>query len=389
MRGPAPPSQLLHVSYEKAGLTLEQGPVPWNADAVIVQALVKLGAVTAQAQSEFTLRLPNRAPVAVEQIRRAVEPDQARIFFRMEVPEQSTMAALWWRDRTLGQVTIPVLAADAFFQQLSAQHATVAVQWETETPACQSFVSTQAKGMIASALIAAPMSLSPLADFAVVVELGRDGEAPLVRPVQFSSSQLRARQALVSVAFPRVKQVGPWRVRWRLEQRVLAETHLRAVSAAALHRSLRLWQGRYLVHKTNGDIAILRYPPAALEDVSRLGPVFLVRSTIPGMAAMCLFEVRAEGPELLSPLVLPAQTVRLSDGPTPVAPGTFARGDLGRVKSFSLWLGRREIGKLPAEPVPTVDFTSEGGLEAPLDDFAWSPVAEEQLNDRLGKLLGE
>ena len=34
----APASQGLHYSFEKAGLTLERQPIPWNAEAVTVEA---------------------------------------------------------------------------------------------------------------------------------------------------------------------------------------------------------------------------------------------------------------------------------------------------------------------------------------------------------------
>ena len=40
--GPQP--QALHYSYEKAGLTLHDQPIPWNAEAVLVEALVRLPA---------------------------------------------------------------------------------------------------------------------------------------------------------------------------------------------------------------------------------------------------------------------------------------------------------------------------------------------------------
>ena len=38
--GPQP--QALHYSYEKAGLTLHDQPIPWNAEAVVVEAMLRL-----------------------------------------------------------------------------------------------------------------------------------------------------------------------------------------------------------------------------------------------------------------------------------------------------------------------------------------------------------
>jgi hypothetical protein len=36
---PRPADQAVHTRYEKAGLTLAGPPVPWNADAVVVELL--------------------------------------------------------------------------------------------------------------------------------------------------------------------------------------------------------------------------------------------------------------------------------------------------------------------------------------------------------------
>ena len=40
--GSAPSRRLMHYSYEKAGLTLHDQPIPWNAEAVLVEALLRL-----------------------------------------------------------------------------------------------------------------------------------------------------------------------------------------------------------------------------------------------------------------------------------------------------------------------------------------------------------
>ena len=60
---------MLHFSYEKAGLTIQNQPIPWNAEAVLVEAIVKLTAITAEARGEFQLRLPGIEPIRAESLR--------------------------------------------------------------------------------------------------------------------------------------------------------------------------------------------------------------------------------------------------------------------------------------------------------------------------------
>jgi hypothetical protein len=85
--------------------------------------------------------------------------------------------------------------------------------------------------------------------------------------------------------------------------------------------------------------------------------------------------------------ILQEQEVLLTDGPFPFVPGTLEVGELAQLKHFELRCGREVLGTLPLSPVPTAAFTQEGGFSAP-DSFEWSPTADEQLRERLGKLLG-
>src|SRR5260370_4249967 len=64
--GPQP--QALHVSYEKAGLILQDAAIPWNAEAVLVEASLKLPP-TARKKNDFTRRLPGREPIVAESLR--------------------------------------------------------------------------------------------------------------------------------------------------------------------------------------------------------------------------------------------------------------------------------------------------------------------------------
>src|SRR5439155_10708138 len=90
--GPQP--QALHHSYEKAGLTLHDQPIPWNAEAVLVEALLRLPATASRRKADFQLRLPQQGLVAAEQLRKEEGEDRHRLFFRLAPPTQSTTVEL-------------------------------------------------------------------------------------------------------------------------------------------------------------------------------------------------------------------------------------------------------------------------------------------------------
>src|SRR5262245_10268006 len=79
--GPQP--QALHYGYEKAGLTLHDQPIPWNAEAVLVEARLRLPAAAARRKEDFTLRLPGHDPYPAEGLRRVENEEAYRASFRL------------------------------------------------------------------------------------------------------------------------------------------------------------------------------------------------------------------------------------------------------------------------------------------------------------------
>src|SRR5438067_13482498 len=93
--GPQP--QALHYSYEKAGLTLHDQPIPWNAEAVLVETLVRLHEGTPRRRADYELHVPGQEPVAAESLHREQGEHRYRLFFRLRPPAQTTTAHLVYR----------------------------------------------------------------------------------------------------------------------------------------------------------------------------------------------------------------------------------------------------------------------------------------------------
>jgi hypothetical protein len=205
-------------------------------------------------------------------------------------------------------------------------------------------------------------------------------------PVRLSPSQLRCKQALVAVTPPRPRRTGAWLLQWLLDDRVLATIKVKAISKRQFLRSLRISATRFVVQLATGQTQVVRSLPP-LELVQSAGPCFLVGSGEPGMAGLAVLRVLAKVEAGAAAPGFPEQEVLIADGPMPLIAGDLGRDELAPVKHFVLESPAGTIGILPLAPVPSAAFTSEGGFR-PVEDFAWSPAADEQLNERLGRLLG-
>jgi hypothetical protein len=373
--------------YEKAGLVFDQAPVPWNADALLVEGHVRLPESLPRRRSDFQLRLAAQEPVAAEEISQRDADGLCRLHFRVAPPSQTTLADLLWRGHLRARVTVPCLGRDEFFRHLSLQLPTVSVCLANYTVPCQTFVASQGRGLIASAVLTSATPLAPLADLGLRVEFRAEPSGIFDSvPVTLSQAQLSSKQTTILVTRSRLpRRSGHWQVSWMLGDRLLASQRVRSIATSKFLRSLRLTDTRLVVQTTRGRIELARHLSDP-EGVRRLGPCFLVTSNEPGMAGLCTLQVRGQTSGGVPPPLLAEQEVLITDGPTPFAPGTEDLAQVSQLRGFELWLRSRPLGCLPLAQPPSAHFTSEGGFKAP-GDFAWSSAAEEQLHDRLAKLM--
>jgi hypothetical protein len=391
----------LHFSFEKAGLTLHDQPVPWNAESVLVEATLRLPTPSLRKKGDFLLRVPDQESRPAENLHKLDntpgEDHRYSIAFRLPTPTRSLAVEVLWRGRGLGQLELPVLTREQFFDGLRLQMATAYVRLGSgnECVACQAFVSTQCRGLVASALLTSPTSLATLADLDFEVEFKSDRSGSVSRvPVRLSSTQLSGRQALLTVAprkYPR--RLGTWSITWLLAGRVLASQHVRGISQQQFQRSLRVSDTRFVLRADDGSVTLSRQMPAAAaaaaaaaERRGRVGPCFLVSSSEAGMAGLCPLRVTAQVPGAVQPPLLLEQDVLITDGPTMVAPRTLDPGELEQVTGFELSLKGHPLCLLPLCPAPAAAFNAEGAFKPP-PDYTWSMAADEELNERLARLL--
>ena len=105
------------------------------------------------------------------------------------------------------------------------------------------------------------------------------------------------------------------------------------------------------------------------------------------MAGLCGLRVTAQVPGAIQPPLLLEHQILVTDGPTMVAPGTLEAAELAQVTGFELTVAKgRPLGTLPLCPAPSAAFNAEGGFKPP-PEYTWTPAADEELLERLSRLL--
>jgi hypothetical protein len=383
-----PQSQALHFGYEKAGLTLHDAAIPWNADAVLIEASLKLTAAQ-QRKADFSLRLPLGEAIPAESLRAEEAGERHRIVFRLPPPPRTTEVGVFWRERQLGKLDLPVVTAEEFINGLRVEMPSFFVRIGHQTVACQTFVATQCRGWYAGAqIVSRTLSLAPLFDLGLNVQFRneRDGSAHEV-PVTLAGSQMQGKQALIT-ASPRKlpKRIGAWTATWRVGDLPLGSQRVRAISQRYFQNSLRISETRFIAMDRSKRLNVRRQLPP-LNEVLRLGPCFFVSSRELGMAGMCQLQVHAQVPGGVQAALLLEQELLVTDGPTMFTPGTVDVADLTAVTAFELRMRTHTIGVLPLSPVPTASFNNEGGFQSP-PEFLWTNAADDELSERLNRLMG-
>ncbi|GIW82150.1 MAG: hypothetical protein KatS3mg105_3957 [Gemmatales bacterium] len=381
-----PQPHTVYYQFEKAGWLVPNEPIPWNAEAVYVEAFFRMPRGTPRRKTDFVLYVPCQEAVVPESMRFLAEEQLTCLQFRVRPPTLSTTAEIHWQHHRVAELTLPVLGREQFIEGLRLQLMSLFVRLGEEQVACKTIVSSECQGLAASAVLSSETSLLPIVDLPLEVEFRSEPGTVKTIPARLTSAQLAERQALVVVGpkrFPR--RIGTWTATWLLDGRPLASQHVRAISRRQFQRSLRVTDTRFVVQADDGDVQLVRKPPE-LHNVARVGPCFIVESRETGMAATCSMRVVASFTDGRPPLVLQEQSVLITDGPTVVAPGIVEARDATKISSFELFLNQQHLGLLPLKPAPTAVFNSEGGFLPP-PDFVWSLAYEDELNDRLNKLI--
>jgi hypothetical protein len=384
---PARPRVLgIQFRYEKAGVSVCNEPIPWNAEAVRVEALLQEPDGDGGARGDYYLRVPGYPPLTADTFRslpRAV----GSASFRLPPLRELTRVELCWRSQLLDQLVLPFVPAEQFLQGLQLEAPTVFAHLGGYHVPCQAMVVSQCRGLTACGLLTSPTSLLPLAELAGAVEFldQRTGQIQTV-PWCLTGPQLCARQALLAATPPAwPDRTGGYAVRWTVAGRTLSGCAVRTLSPEVFDRSLYVIDGRYVYQEGKRGVAFSPYLPAR-GSLSHLGPCFRVASREPGVAGLCRLTVRAWRRDAPGPLDLMEQATLVTDGPTLVMPPTMPAEEFQQMATFELLGDGRTLGTLSGCPRPVATFTAEGGFRGPVD-FDWTRISEQELADGLRRLM--
>jgi hypothetical protein len=388
-----------HISYQHAGLTVSNEPVPWNAETVRVEILIQRPSADSWRKDDFCLAIPGAAPVVAESLR-PEGPGAFRLVFEFPSPPLEAAAkerrseggislelGLWGQGHDLGDMELPMLSSEDFLRGLRLEPVSVLARLGQELVPCRAVVGTQCRGLQACGLLTSPTSLVPLLDLGATIEFlephtGRVQDIALSLP----RSELAGRHALLSAA-PR-GWPGPgeeWLVRWIVAGHCLAERSIRSLSWKEFWQSLGLIDARYACVRESGPLALTPYLPAR-EGLWRVGACFRLASQEPGAVGFCALELRTVFKDPTRPSEIFTQNLLITDGPSSFQSPLLSTEDFEQVAAFDLLSEGVPFASLPGCR-PVVQFTTEGGFTEPAA-FDWTPVAEQELADRLEKLEG-
>ena len=372
--------------FESGGLTFQDLPIPWNADNLTVEALVGAGSRTYLHASNFALRSEDGTSHPPESTRPDGQRGELRLLFRLPIPKKSIVVQLFYKEWTVGQISLPFCSVGRFLDDLECLASSVHVRLGDRYVACKSFVATQARGVIASVTLTSKWHLTPVLELGPRLAIYDEDDSLVGEEVPgLSASQFGGKEAVMiaSVAIP--KKRGSWRLDWRLGQECICSQEIQAISLPRFLAQLKVSNMRFLIESAAGNRRLSNQLPT-LTDKDRVGPSFAMLSSVPGTAGLARVRVSATVAGNGRPPLLSESEQLVTDAPTLVVPGTVGALDLANMTGFRVSLGRKSLGSLSLAPTPQAAFDGEGSFH-PVEDFAWDGRSESELNERLSALL--
>jgi len=368
----------LTISYETGGLVVKKPFAPWCAEWISVEARVSGQAETAQA-SDFVLSVSEIGEIACQQF----SPGEGGVHlarFRFEPTGGEISFVVKFRDKALHSrpTVIPFLDRSAYIRQLNLLMPTVSCQFHGETVACKTYVSSQARNLVATCALVSEAGLAPLREFEPETRLLISEENLVDRwAIRLSNSQASGARALVSTVLDGVpKRAGSWDVVWAASEFELGRAEIAACHLSTFIKSLRMAAPRYFHKNASGGCSLLD-SPVKLKKNEMLGPVFGIQSSLSGIAGQLPVTIEAI-PKTGDPISLQVNTLMITDGFNLLAPGMLDASEVGKILGFRLMYRKQVLQACPADSRPAVRISSEGGFDSPVS-MGWTRESENQL----------
>ena len=250
------------VGYERAGITRWEIPVPWTADAAVIDVLLRLPAA-ARRKTDYAFRLPF-ATFPADTIRQDAD-DRYRVTFRFPVPAETVRGDLLWRGRVIANLSVQVLTPASFVSGLTLAASTVFVQLAGSTIATSAFVPDRCEGMLASAVVRCQSALAPLAELGLRAVFHNESSGRVhTIPILLTTSQLLRQEAVATALCPEIpRQPGGWWVTWMADDRMLATQRVHAIPAERFEAGVRVLETRFAARRCHRERAGAEAPTIA------------------------------------------------------------------------------------------------------------------------------
>jgi hypothetical protein len=383
----APRLRGVRFGYEKAGLRVDDEPVPWNADAVHVEATVVCPGGGPEPLADFTLQTPGCESIKATGCLPTAEEDVYQVFFRFAPLAAPATLQVCWRSVVLGRLLLPIRSFLDVLKSVRLEGPTIFARLGPHRVACRTLVEGQGQEVTACGMLQSVGSLLPLVEWGVVVEATNLGTGQSCRiPASLTGCQLLAAQAVLGVELPDwFDRPGLCVVCWTVADRLLASAEIRVISVADFQRSLYLC-GKELPDSEQSGMPLHVYP-APSRNGGGLRSRFRVASREPGIVALCHLEADVQFRDNDGLPLCIGDEVLVTDSPPLCLPLEVPIAEVEAVESFQLSSEGRFLGIVTWGAAPKAAFNSEGGFRAPTD-FDWNALADVELQERLSRLTG-
>ncbi|MEZ6139354.1 MAG: hypothetical protein R3B84_02175 [Zavarzinella sp.] len=362
--------RLLHLRVQQDGLLYENVPILWCADTIWIEGTLKLP-VGARNKAEYRLHLADGKQVQATHLKQIDNSERFRLIFRLPPPANTTSAVVRWRQHEVGTIELPVVSKEEYSQHLQLDGAFSQI-WENGTTNMGgTFISGQNHGWIIHTTIQHRVGLYGLSELPIVLELSHEADVPHHWDLVLPKHLLRGKSAQVPIFLPRLpKKAINYHATWSVAGDVRHSQRLQLLTAKQF-------------------VANLRLISQVMVGTHSQYPVFLLGSTSPRGTGKFGYELIFQASKEMPPVPQTGQCT-MENGLL-VIRGTELTVDQFRGDHrYWLLIEGRQITELTPTSAPVVKFDAEGGFSTIFDaDFTWNDAADEELYDRLSKIMNE
>lgn len=379
--------QSITIGYEIQGLRIDRALIPWNADSLLVEMLIRFPPKSPCAPKDFLITMGDDDPLIGNEIQITSEGEfnSGKVLFRADPPVKNVTAKVYIKNKLRHEMAIPFLSREKFLKGLSFNQASLSCLYDQGAVACKSYYPAGIRNMSIGGIIKSVHGFEPLlgTTLALALTMGKNKKI-----LPWTPNIPQAGEAMIPLTIPLgtfPRKMGVLESSLLVDGEEIGGGKFQGLSTPEFLRTIEILRAGFVVWNEN-NMPHLWDNLDSLKAGHRFGPTFWLHSDLQDCVGLADGKINGYLHGSVQPMTLWEGKIPITHVPRLFSPLSMASTHFQELKLFELVIARHPVSRISLASKPKAIFTNEGTIASPVSMDSESPISNKDLLKKLNSL---